>query len=74
MDFEKKLSRLEEIVSKMEGGNLPLDEALKLFEEGVKHSRDCQKQLTEAEEKIKVLLKVDANGTAITKDFEDDEK
>ena len=74
MDFEKKLSRLEEIVTKMEGGNLPLEEALKLFEEGVKNSRECQKQLVEAEEKIKVLLKVEGNGTAVTQDFDEDAK
>ena len=71
MDFEKKLARLEEIVGKMEGGNLALEEALKLFEEGVKNSRECQKQLTAAEEKVKVLLKVDASGQATTKDLEE---
>lgn len=70
MDFEKKLSRLEEIVAKMESGNLPLEDSLKLFEEGVKNSRECQKQLSEAEEKVKVLLKVDKLGQAETKDFE----
>lgn len=72
MDFEKKLTRLEEIVTRMEGGDLALDEALKLFEEGVKHSRDCQKQLTEAEEKIKVLLKVDTDGKPTTQDFNEE--
>ncbi len=70
MDFEKKLTRLEDIVEKMEGGDLSLEESLKLFEEGVKNSRELQKTLTEAEEKVKVLLKVDADGTATTKDFE----
>jgi exodeoxyribonuclease VII small subunit len=70
MDFEKKLTRLEEIVTKMEGGNLALEESLKLFEEGVNHSRECQKQLTAAEEKVKVLLKVDASGKATTEDFD----
>jgi exodeoxyribonuclease VII small subunit len=70
MDFEKKLTRLEDIVTKMEGGDLSLEDSLKLFEEGVKHSRELQKTLTEAEEKVKVLLKVDADGTATTKDFE----
>ncbi len=72
MDFEKKLTRLEEIVEKMEGGDLALDEALKLFEEGVKNSRECQKQLSEAEEKIKVLLKVDGDGKAVTQDFDEE--
>ncbi|OFZ14496.1 MAG: exodeoxyribonuclease VII small subunit [Bdellovibrionales bacterium RBG_16_40_8] len=69
MDFEKKLSRLEEIVTKIEGGNLSLEESLKLFEEGVKNSRECQKHLTEAEEKVKVLLKISDDGSAVTKDF-----
>jgi exodeoxyribonuclease VII small subunit len=71
MDFEKKLSRLEEIVNKMESGDLSLEESLKLFEEGVKHSRECHEQLTKAEEKVKLLLKVDGNGNAVTEDFKE---
>lgn len=70
MEFEKKLKRLEDIVEKMESGDLSLDDSLKLFEEGVKLSRDCQSQLTIAEDKVKVLLSVDANGTPVTRDFE----
>lgn len=69
MDFEKKLERLESIVTKMEGGELSLDDSLKLFEEGIKHSRECHKQLTEAEEKVKLLLKVE-DGQAVTEDFD----
>lgn len=71
MDFEKKLSRLEEIVAKMESGNLSLEDSLKLFEEGVKNSRECQKQLSEAEEKVKVLLRVNSDGTMETQDLSD---
>ena len=70
MEFEKKLTRLEDIVEKMESGDLSLDDSLKLFEEGVKLSRDCQSQLTKAEEKVKVLLSVDADGKPQTRDFE----
>ena len=70
MDFEKKLTRLEEIVAKMESGDLALDDSLKLFEEGVKLSRECNVQLNEAEQKVKVLLGVDANGQAQTRAFE----
>ena len=70
MDFEKKLGRLEEIVSKMEAGELALEDSLKLFEEGVKLSRDCNTQLTEAEQKVKLLLSVDAQGKATTEDFQ----
>jgi exodeoxyribonuclease VII small subunit len=70
MDFEKKLQRLEAIITKMEGGDLGLEESLKLFEEGIQHSRECHKQLTEAEEKVKVLLKVEADGRPVTEDFD----
>lgn len=70
MDFEKKLSRLEEIVTKMEGGDLSLEDSLKFFEEGVKLSRECNTQLAQAEQKVKLLLSVDASGKATTEDFQ----
>lgn len=70
MDFEKKLNRLEEIVSKMESGEMSLDESLKSFEEGVNLSRECQKQLSEAEQKVKILVSVDDKGQAVTKEFD----
>jgi exodeoxyribonuclease VII small subunit len=73
MDFEKKLGRLEEIVQKMEKGDLALEESLKLFEEGVKLSRDCHSRLNEAEAKVKKLMGIDAEGNAITQDFEPEE-
>ncbi len=71
MDFEKKLNRLEEIVQKMEKGELSLDESLKLFEEGVKLSRDCHGQLTTAEAQVKKLVSVDDKGNAVTEKFEE---
>ena len=70
MDFEKKLSRLEEIVEKMESGEMPLEESLKLFEEGVRLSRECNVQLVDAEQKVKLLLSVDDQGEAVTEDFD----
>jgi len=70
MDFEKKLERLEEIVSQMESGDLSLDDSLKFFEEGVKLSRECNQQLVQAEQKVKLLLSVDASGNAVTEDFQ----
>ena len=69
MDFEKKLNRLEEIVQKMENGELSLDDSLQLFEEGVKLSRDCNKELSEAEQKVKKLVGVDSEGEPILEDF-----
>lgn len=72
MDFEKKLGRLEEIVGKMETGELTLEDSLKLFEEGVKLSRECNTQLSEAEQKVKLLLGIDDDGQPVTSDFSAD--
>jgi exodeoxyribonuclease VII small subunit len=73
MDFEKKLTRLEEIVQKMEKGEIALEQSLKLFEEGIQLSRDCQSQLTEAENKIKILTGFDDQKKPITQDFNNGE-
>ncbi len=56
-DFERSLARLEEVVRRLENANLSLDEAMKLFEEGVELSRECQKQLEQAEGRVEILLK-----------------
>ncbi|HVO57728.1 MAG TPA: exodeoxyribonuclease VII small subunit [Dongiaceae bacterium] len=56
-DFEKSLARLEEVVRRLESPQLSLDEAMKLFEEGVGLSHECQKQLEEAEGRVEILLK-----------------
>jgi exodeoxyribonuclease VII small subunit len=69
VDFEKKLDRLEKIVEVMEGGELSLEDSLKNFEEGVKLSRECQEQLTKAEQKVKLLLQVSPEGLPVTTDF-----
>lgn len=73
MDFEKKLGRLETIVQKMEKGELALEESLKLFEEGVKLSRECQEQLTKAEAQVKKLVGFDEKGNPISKDFSEED-
>ena len=70
MEFEKKLTRLEEIVAKMEAGDLALDESLKFFEEGVKLSRECNTQLSQAEQKVKLLLSINEAGESVTEDFQ----
>ncbi len=54
--FEKSVDELDAIVSKMESGDLSLDESLKLFEKGVKLTRECQKTLADAEAKIEKLM------------------
>ena len=55
--FEDCLQRLEQIVDELEKGNVPLEHALKLFEEGVQLSATCRKELEEAEGKVEILLK-----------------
>ncbi|MEP7074504.1 MAG: exodeoxyribonuclease VII small subunit [Acidobacteriota bacterium] len=59
--FESSLGELETIVRKLEGGDLDLEESLKLFEKGVKLSRECRERLTRAERRIEVLMK-DSDG------------
>jgi exodeoxyribonuclease VII small subunit len=55
--FEDALARLEQIVDTLEAGNLPLEESLKAFEEGVGHAPRCSKYLEEAEKRIELLTK-----------------
>ena len=59
--FETSLKELERIVRRLEDGDLALEDSLKLFEDGVKLSRECQERLNQAERRIEVLLK-DENG------------
>ncbi len=56
-EFEEALSRLEKIVGDLEDGDLSLEEALKLFEEGVQVSRYCARVLAEAERKVEILTR-----------------
>lgn len=70
MDFEKKLKRLEEIVHKMEKGDLSLEESLKVFEEGVKLSRECNAKLGEAEAQVKILVGQNGDGSDKLENFE----
>ena len=56
-DFEKSLDKLNQLVEKMERGDLPLEQSLKYFEEGVALINGCQKTLAQAEQKVHVLTK-----------------
>lgn len=60
--FEESLKELEHIVTQLEAGDLALDDSLKLFEDGVKLSRECRERLTAAERRIEVLMK-EADGS-----------
>ena len=72
LKFEDGLKRLEEIVAKLESGNLPLDNSLKLFEEGVKLVRFCNERLAEAQQKVELLTK-DQTGNVIGSQLFDSE-
>ncbi len=66
--FEQALAQLEKIVGELESGELPLEKAIKKFEEGVKCSNFCSEKLDETERKISLLLKGEG-GEAVEKPF-----
>jgi len=68
--FETAMKQLEEIVQQLESGDLPLEAALKKFEEGVKLSKFCSRKLDETERKISILL-ADSNGNLREEPFID---
>jgi len=57
VNLEKSLADLEALVEELESGDLPLEKAMKKFEEGIKLTRGCQTALKEAEQKVEILLK-----------------
>jgi len=71
--FEKNLERLDGIVRELEDADLPLERALQLYEEGMKLSEVCHKQLEEAEGKVEILTKK-AGGKVVAEPFEPSEK
>lgn len=68
IDFEASLSQLEQLVDQMEDGDLSLEESLKAFEAGVKLTRECQRALRDAEQKVEVLMRENDEWTAETLD------
>lgn len=60
-NFENQLVELQNIVTKLESGNVPLEEAMEQFQAGVKLSRDLEKKLTQAEQTVAKLIDQDAN-------------
>lgn len=70
--FEECLQRLEKIVNELEKGDIPLESALALFEEGIQLSNNCRKELEDAEGKVEILLK--QNGKLQPEPFETPER
>jgi len=54
--FEERLSRLEEVSEKIKGGDIPLEEAITLFEEGIKLAKSLEKELSKIEKKVEILV------------------
>ena len=71
VNLEKSLADLESIVDELESGDLPLEKAMKKFEEGIKLTRSCQVALKEAEQKVEILLK-SAGGQESLEEFNPD--
>ena len=69
INLEKSLADLESLVEELESGDLPLDQAMKKFEKGIKLTRGCQLALKEAEQKVEILLKSAGGGEAL-EDFD----
>jgi len=66
--FEQSMKKLEKIVQELESGDLPLEEAMQKFEEGIKLSRLCSEKLDETEKKITLLMQ-DKRGNVSEKPF-----
>lgn len=69
-DFEKAIGQLEEIVARLEGGDLTLEQALEQFERGVALAKDCREALARAEQRVKTLTKKEAR--ELLEDFDED--
>ena len=69
--FEQSLEKLEQLVERMEAGDLTLEDSLKTFEEGIRLTRECQQALETAEQKVRLLI--EENGQVAEVDFEPDD-
>jgi exodeoxyribonuclease VII small subunit len=72
-DFDKSFQQLEKIVQRLESEELPLDDSLQLFEEGIRLSRFCHQRLEEVEKKIELIL-ADAKGQPVVEPFEEEDE
>ena len=66
-DFERSLAELEKLVEQLERGDLPLEQAIATFERGIELTRNCQKSLKAAQQKVEILMR--RNGELATENF-----
>ncbi|MCA6062706.1 exodeoxyribonuclease VII small subunit [Thalassolituus marinus] len=67
-EFESALGELEQLVAKMEGGDLSLEDSLQAFEQGIRLTRQCQQALASAEQRVQILL--EQNGESVAQPFQ----
>ena len=72
IDFEQSLAQLETLVEKLENSEFTLEQSLQAFEQGVKLTRQCQQALSQAEQKVQLLIEENGQSTAVP--FEGDEQ
>lgn len=73
INFEKSLAELEQLVSKMEQGELPLEETLKQFERGIKLTRHCEEAIARVEQRVELLLSTKDGDQVVPFDSDDDD-
>ena len=73
LDYEAAVKELEELVERLEQGDISLEESLKLYERGVLLTRDCQESLQAAEQKVQMLLQQSGQSNLVNFDPESDE-
>ncbi len=71
--FEQSMKQLERIVQELENGDLPLEKAIKKFEEGIKLTKFCSAKLDETEKKVSILLK-NADGQMVEQPFQPEDE
>lgn len=71
LDLESALEKLESLVGSLEKGDLSLEDSLKVFETGIKLTRQCQEKLTAAEQRVQLLI--EKNGTLKSEPFDSDD-
>ena len=71
--LEQSLDSLEALVERMESGELTLEESLQAFEQGVKLTRECQQALSQAEQKVRILLEQDPQAEPVPFEARDDQ-
>jgi exodeoxyribonuclease VII small subunit len=72
-DFEQSLAELQTLVERLESGELSLEESLSAFEQGIRLTRECQSALSQAEQKVQILLERDGAMTEAPFDVQGDE-